>query len=289
MTVVQVVRRLLAACCLGSAAQAQAVREVDHIMIRTGDPTSLYRLFTEVLRLPSAWPLLKRGDATSGGASFGNVNVEAIRFDDQKESAARLVGFAFEPAPLTSALQELRRRKIRYGELRAVSVPARDGSTQTAFTNVTLLDVSDSDDPADATTHVFLCEYNPAYLAVRARRTRLERELQATGGGPMGVVALREIVVGAKDLDRAIALWGRLLGDRRPVARGLWRVGDGPAIRLVPAETNGMLALVVTVSSLARTREFLAQHHLLGAAEDGLTTIDPAATQGIHIRLAERE
>ena len=70
--------------CIGAFAQVKEstpapVRQVDHIMIRTDDHSKLYAFFTEILQLPVAWPLATRGDVTSGGASFGNANVEAIR------------------------------------------------------------------------------------------------------------------------------------------------------------------------------------------------------------------
>ena len=55
------------------------VGQIDHIMIRTGHPETLFTLFAETFGLPVAWPLATRG-VTSGGVGFGNVNVEAIHF-----------------------------------------------------------------------------------------------------------------------------------------------------------------------------------------------------------------
>lgn len=71
------------------AAPTPPIRQVDHIMIRTGAPRELYAFFTEVLQLPVAWPLISpRPGVTTGGVAFGNVNVEAIQFPGQKEKSA---------------------------------------------------------------------------------------------------------------------------------------------------------------------------------------------------------
>ena len=90
-------------------------------MIRADDPAKLYTFFTEVLRLPVAWPLMSpREGVATGGVGFGNVNVEAIRVPGQKgqPSRAQLIGFGFEPSALAESLAELDRRRITYGELR---------------------------------------------------------------------------------------------------------------------------------------------------------------------------
>ena len=182
----------------------QPVRQVDHVMIRTGDPKELFGFFVDVLRLPVAWPLMSpRAGITTGGVSFGNVNVEAIQIAGQTDNQSRLVGFAFEPADLGSSLAEMDRRGITYGPLRPVVSRAADGSANTLWTNVTLRQFSDSDGPADATVHIFLSEYSPTYVNVAERRARLRSELIAKQGGPLGVEALKELVIGVASLERA--------------------------------------------------------------------------------------
>src|SRR5687767_1962673 len=96
---------LLAFASFDSAAQPTAppIRRIDHIMIRADDPAKVYAVFTDVLRLPVAWPLMSpREGVATGGVGFGNVNVEAIRFPGQRTqpASAQLLGFGFEPSPL---------------------------------------------------------------------------------------------------------------------------------------------------------------------------------------------
>jgi catechol 2,3-dioxygenase-like lactoylglutathione lyase family enzyme len=277
-----------AAPTAAQVAQTAPVRQVDHVMIRTGDPKELFAFFVEVLQLPVAWPLMSpREGVTTGGVSFGNVNVEAIQVPGQTDDRPRLIGFAFEPFELRSSLIEMDRRGITYGSPRPVVSRAPDGSLNTLWTNVTLRQFSDSDVPADATVHIFVSEYSPAYVNVAERSARLRRELIARQGGPLGVEALKELVIGVADVDGARALWQTLLAPTRPSESTLWQVGVGPAIRLVAAERMSVQELVVRVASLQRAKAFLREKRLLGTDSPGEATIDPSKLSGLTIRLVE--
>ena len=275
---------------LDSAAQLTTppIRQIDHIMIRADDPGRLYAFFTETLQLPVAWPMMTpRPGVTTGGVGFGNVNVEAIQFPEQKRrsSPAHLLGFAFEPAPLRDCLAELDRRGITYGELRPLVSTGQDGSRTTRWTNVTLRQFSDSESPSDATMHVFLTEYSPAYVNVEERRVRLRKQLTESGGGPLGIEAVKEIVIGVTDLEIARGLWQKLLDPARASGSNTWQVGGGPAVRLVTANTNEIQELVVSVTSLPRAKSFLREKALLGRDAEQEATIEPSKIDGLRIRL----
>jgi catechol 2,3-dioxygenase-like lactoylglutathione lyase family enzyme len=278
---------------LDSAAQRSTapVRRIDHIMIRADDPANVYAFFTDVLQLPVAWPMMSpRDGVATGGVGFGNVNVEAIRFPGQKSQArrAQLLGFAFEPSPLAECLAELDRRGISYGERRPLISPGPDGSKNTLWTNVTLRQFSDGE-AADATMHVFLSEYNPTYTNVEQRRERLRRQLAESGGGPLGVEAVKEVIVGVTDLEAARGRWQKLLDPAPMSGPGTWQVSDGPAISLVQAKDNTTQGLVITVTSLQRAKAFLREKGLLGADSEKGATIDPSKIYGLNIRVAEKE
>jgi hypothetical protein len=262
------------------------IRQVDHVMIRTGAPHELYAFFTEVLQLPIAWPLMSpRPGVATGGVAFGNVNVEAIQVPGQKDNTPRLLGFAFEPAALDQSLAELDRREITYGERRPLVVAGPDGARTVQWTNVTLRQFSDADGADDGTMHIFLSEYSPTYVDVGQRRARLRTELAQRGGGPLGVVAVKEIVVGVVDLETARRLWQQLLDPVRPSTPDAWQVGDGPAIRLVRAPENTTRTLVVSVRSLPKAKAFLRGRGLLGSESDEAASIDPSKIGGLDIRL----
>jgi catechol 2,3-dioxygenase-like lactoylglutathione lyase family enzyme len=275
-----------------SAKQAGAptVLQVDHVIVRTGDPKALQEFFVEVLQLPVAWPLMRpRAGVTTGGVSFGNVNVEAIQFSGQKDDRPRLVGFGFEAAPLKECLTELDRRGITYGQLRTVVSTAPNGSRNTLWTNVTLTQFSDSDSPADATIHIVVTEYSPTYMNVAERRARLRAELITKDGGPLGVEGVKELVIGARDVEAARALWQKLLDPTRASSSEAWQVGSGPSIRLLPAQSNSVQALVIRVASLERAKAFLREKQLLGIDSAEEVTIEPSKLHGLNIRLVEAQ
>ena len=284
---------LLGVGAFGADAQRSTtpIRRIDHIMIRADDPAAVYAFFTDVLRLPVAWPMMSpREGVATGGVGVGNVNLEAIRFPGQSNQVGRaqLLGFAFEPAPLAESLAELHRRGISYGEPRPLVAPRPDGSKSTLWTNVTLPQFSDGE-AAVATMHVFVSEYNPTYVNVDDRRERLRRQLAENGGGPLGIEAVKEVIIGVRDVEAARRLWQTLLDPTRPSAPGRWQVGDGPAIRLVPARENTTQRLVITVASLPRATAFLREKGLLGTHSDDEAAIDPARIHGLDVRLVGKD
>jgi hypothetical protein len=263
------------------------VQYVDHIMIRSDQPDELFAFFSETLQLPIAWALADRGGVISGGVGFGNVNVEAIRFPAQLKDPAptHLVGFALKPFSLNQSLLELERRGIAYGTPRPFPFTGPDGARVTAFTNVTLLELSDADRPANATMQVFLSEYNPIYVDAVGRRARLRDELAARRGGPLGVVRVEEVIVGTADLRKANRAWQKLVAPAAASGADLWRIGDGPAVRLVQAEKDMLQGLVVAVSALPAARDFLEKKGLLGAGSETELVIAPSRIRGLNIRL----
>jgi catechol 2,3-dioxygenase-like lactoylglutathione lyase family enzyme len=290
-TVVGVLAALVLLGCVELRGQPQPaeppIRQIDHLMIKADDPREVFAFFSETLGLPIAWPLEERGGVVSGGVGFGNVNVEAIRFTGQRSlpSRAQVTGFGFEPSPLRACLDELGRRGVPYGPVRPLIVTDAKGAKQRLFTNVTLLGLSDTALPVDATLHIFLSEYSPTYVDVAGRHARIRKELAANGGGPLGVDSMREVVLGLSDLETMRARWQQLLSPA-PVIQGVWQVGAGPAIRTVPAKENRVEELVVRVRSLARAKAFLQANGLL-AAETADVALEPTRAFGIKMRFVE--
>jgi hypothetical protein len=258
-------------------------------MVRTGDPRELYTFFTETLQLPIAWPMTSpRPGVMTGGVGFGNVNIEAIQFSGQTDSRPRLVGFALEPAALDESLTELSKRGLIAGERRPLISTGPDGSKRTLWTNVTLRQFSDSDSPVDAAIHIFLSEYSPTYVNVDERRARLRAQLVDNRGGPLGIVGVKEVIIGAVDMETARRLWQRLLDPTPSLTSHTWQIGAGPAVRLVPATDNRVHALLIRVASLERAKAFLREKQLLGVDAAGQVTIDPLKIGGLDLRLVER-
>ncbi len=202
------------------------VRQIDHIMIRAGNPSELYAFFTDTLQLPVAWPLTSpREGVATGGVGVGNVNLEAIRFPGQSEERPRLLGFALEPTGLDESMRQLTARGLAVGAPREIIGNRPDGSKGVLWTNVTLPQFSDAENPGTGTVHVFLSQYSPEYVDVGQRRARLRQQLVAGGGGPLGIVDVKEVVIGVTDVEAARRLWQRLLDPAPAAGPDSWEIG----------------------------------------------------------------
>lgn len=189
---------------------------------------------------------------------------------------------------MAECLEELDRRGITYGEPRPFIVTSQDGSAKTLFTNVTLRQFSDADTAANATIHIFLSEYSPTYVDVEKRRARLREELHQSGGGPLKITALEEVIVGITDFTAAMKLWENLLRPSRPSIPALWPVGDGPSIRVRTRE-NKLQGLILSVVSLKQAKAILRERGLLGPVTTNRITIDPFKIQGLNIQLVQSQ
>jgi hypothetical protein len=284
---------VLLAAASGPPAQKQSprlkpiLRQVDHILIESRDPAALFAFFAETLQLPVAWPMADYPGFSSGGVSAGNVHLEVLRFAagsepaPAKRSAARLIGLALEPLRLEDCLAEMRLRGIPYDPPEPTISKLPDGSEGTLWTTVGLPALSKPE------LVVFLCEYNSAFLHAEIRRNQLGGQLALRGGGPLGIKAVKEIVIGATDAAKWRSEWERLSVEAATSSTTL-RIGNGPALRLVPGSANRIQRVVMRVERLEAARAFLAKNGLLGSASAGEIAIAPGKIQGLSVRLSEK-
>ena len=153
---------------------------------------------------------------------------------------------------------------------------------------MTLRQFSDSDSPADATIHIFLSEYSPTYVNADERRARLRAQLVNSGGGPLGVVGVKEVIIGAIDVEAARRIWQKLLDPMPSATSNMWQIGSGPAVRLVPDKENRVQALLIRVASLERAKAFLREKHLLRVDGAGQVSIDSPKIGGLDLRLVDQ-
>jgi catechol 2,3-dioxygenase-like lactoylglutathione lyase family enzyme len=251
-------------------------RQVDHIMINSDDPEQLFRFFSEMLGIPTAWAFQSYGAFSSGGLGFGNVNVEVIHSQGRQ---AGLVGVALEPGSVSELVAGLDDRGLKH------SVPApfyrkdSSGKDVLLWTTVGLRDLP----PAPAFA-VFFCKYN---TDVGTRRAGIQRELQSHGGGPLGIESTVELVIGARDIAAAQRDWRLLLGPERAGQELLWQLGSGPSIRLVADREDRFVLLRLKVKSLERARAFLKGENLLGVDTGREISLERSRVAGVDLRLIE--
>ena len=258
------------------ARRTPVVRQVDHIVIESGDPRILFNFFAETLQLPIAWPITENQGFVSGGIGAGNVNLEIFRYaSTPRNRNASYSGLAFEPYPLPDALRDLKLRGIPYSTPEAYVSLLPSGSRGTAWTTVAL--------PAFSRPgmSIFLYEYSPLFLKIEVRRKQLANRLTLSKGGPLGLSSLSEVSIATTDKKRDSAAWSALLG--KPAQSGNWRAGAGPAIRLVQGGGEGIREITLSVESLEMARDFLKKSRLMGATSGKGMLINASRIQGLRI------
>lgn len=236
------------------------VRQIDHLYVALDDAEAAFAFLTEVLLLPKAWPYSEYGVFASGGVCLGNVNLEVLRANDmpsqRAQHPARVTGIAFEPAgEIDDAVAVLDSHGIAHTPPTPFVVP---GGTSPAWTNVGL----------QVTEGTFICKY---HFDNAALRRLLREQLEARSGGPLGIVAVDEVVFGVSEPIDSAVRWTRLLGPSQMPDGHMWNLGAGPAVRLIPGAVDRVEHLVVRVRSLADA-EAAARRFGVGvrASGDGL-------------------
>lgn len=274
------------------------VRQVDHIMVNADSiahAKALWSLFTEQLQLPVAWPPAQYQGFFSGGVSFGNVNLEfGYQVGDlppggsnPEAAQAWIAGLGLEPEPLPAALRGLDGMHVRHGRPYPYTADV-NGKKETLWTTVGLDEIS-----SDRMV-VFLCEYapavfqmsNPPFGDLNARRKDLQDHLSAKGGGPLGIIAVKEIVLGISSYDRGVASWQKLLHAKSENG-GEWKPAEGPRIRFIAADTTAAQTIIVRVASVSRARGYLERQKLLGETKDRGISLDRKKLMGVDLRLTE--
>lgn len=226
------------------ASGKRAVRRVDHFYVPLHNAADGFAFLSETLRLPVVWPFTDYGVFASGGVHLGNTNLEIIKSTD-----AFLHGVALRPARVRGIAfetdldvdhefgAELDERGIPHTPPTPLTPPGADGP---AWTNVGFgnwLSISGS----------FACKYH--FIGVEQSRRQLRKAFDEVDGGTLGLDHVEELVFGAPDLEAAVSYWQNVLDPESPAEPGLWRLGDGPAIRLVEADDDGVQQLVLRVRS----------------------------------------
>lgn len=122
----------------------QTVKQLDHLIVRVDDPQPLFKLLTETLKLPIAWPLRSYPSFTSGGVTLGNLYLELLSCASQRDSSsgnstdARFAAMAFEANSIDESVHGLERRKIPHGPVTPYVQIEDDGSKTKLYANVIL-------------------------------------------------------------------------------------------------------------------------------------------------------
>ena len=92
----------------------------------------------------------------------------------------------------------------------------------------------------------------------------MRKQLAESGGGPLGVEAVKEVVIGVTDLERGRRSLAEAVGSDAVIRLELVAGGQGARNTPCQAEENTVRGLVVSVASLPRAKAFLREKGLLG-------------------------
>lgn len=263
----------------GADAGGAPIRKVEHFLATSSDAERMFHFLRDTLALPEVWPFQDWGGFGSGGVTLGNVVFEVVR-DRASRTPAAFRGIALEPVGTTDALlAALTRRGVAHDRPDS-SVRRNLRGERVGWVNTGL--------PALSPWSVFVCDYQQRPRVARGRAAAASA-LVAAGGGPLGVEAVAELVLGATDVEAARRAWSQLGALPAPGgADDVLAFANGPRIRLVRADTSRIRGIVLAVRSLTTTRRALAARGLLGSADDRRVSLAPAALGGLEVTLEER-
>jgi hypothetical protein len=300
------------------------VRRVDHVVVRVAETAyrQLFSMFSGALQLPAHGRATQRSPYTGGSIYAGNVDFRLLPtpsgvfdtasqfyglvLETQSQDLSRLSarGIPYIPAPYLLPQRGkdpmlLRVNVFLNGYLGATpSMRALFALNKLVPDSVWMRTLArEAPDRIQGAKFmvnhvyrdgmVFLVKYNPGWRAVDAERRRNIADFIARRGGSIGLVSVKEVVIGATNLTAAYARWHRLLYPAEETEQGYWRLGDGPAIRLVAADNDAILYLVWEVESLAESYQVLGDMGLLGRVLDEEVRIRRDMMGGLDIRLVE--
>jgi len=257
---------------------------VEHFFVVSDQAQSLFTYFMDTFQLPEVWPFYAHGTFASGGLSFGNAVLEFVSFpkEGHQPQKTEFRGIAFEPRADTDATAaELTKRNIPHSDARTFKSQVPGRPVLVAWSSVALTDLP----PKNA--DVFFCDYQDRQSVADGRKAA-GNELARRTGGPLGIVAVAEIMVGVQDLEDARNKWTALLESSLQISDDAFVFSSGPRIRLVHAESPGIQGIVLSVRSLAEAEKFLKERRLLAKDTAGHIAISPAAIDGLRIRLVQK-
>jgi PKD repeat protein len=258
------------------------IKQVDHLVVQLPGPERVFNLFSGDLGLPVAWPMVNYGEFSSGGVTFGNVNMELLNGSEEMRQQGLIpdgngiVGVAFQPSgPLGSTVKTLDVYQVPHGPIEPFN-ETENGTTSTLWNNLELSNMMPG-------SMIFYCEYT---FNQTGFRHEMEQSLAAANGGALGITRMKEITVEYAD-QSVLEKWQRLLPGV-PGESPEWRDGgEGVTVHLVKSGRNAISSITVQVKSLERAKTVLEEKGLLGAVSEGKISINPDTISGLQVYVTE--
>lgn len=258
------------------------IKQVDHVVVQAPEPEKIHTLFVQELGLPVAWQMTSYGDFSSGGVSFGNVNMELLNSSLEMRHKGLIpegngyIGIAFQPhESLVTLIPVLDAYQIPHEPVVPYTI-IQNGTPRPLWYTLVLSDMMPS-------MMIFYCEYT---FNQTGFRNQMEHSLATVHGGPLGIVRMKQITVEYKD-QSMLETWQRLLPQAKGGDPELRDGGNGVTITLKHADRNAISSITLQVKSLEQAKTNLEEKGLLGPVSEGQISFNPSALSGLDVHLTE--
>lgn len=278
----------------------RVVRRIDHVVMAVDDAQRVFDLLRHRLGLVVMSPVMKipqevAGYPVTSWLNLGNIPLEVLELPDELKAppgTLEVSGIVLEPEPIESAVQELDRRGIPHSpplkllhpednELRLPDLPfGPERAPQPGDVHGTQLWLN-----GFLGGKAWVLCYEWVSTPISAVREGLRRTLDEIPDRALPIDSVEEVVIATTDFDGERARWQALLDPVTDEDPGLWRFADGPALRLVEHERDGILGLVLRVADLNRAERYLTENDMLASSSGGELVVTPDALEGLNLTL----
>jgi len=229
---------------------------IEHLNLSSPKAEELFTFFKNDLGLTINWDyLVWSDDFASGGISFANVPVEIQVSKGTIKTS--FMGICLEPhESLEQILPVLDSTNILFDNFRPFISTLQDGTKETTLEIMNIRNVLPTD------INFIICDFKHRDQ-VHRNREEAYNLLKINNGGNLGVILLKEVVIGCRHLSSCINEPSKLPGIK--MADNNWfSFRSGPDMRITYSFTEGILRIVVQVNSLVSAKEYLKSRNILG-------------------------
>jgi len=265
-------------CLLKITDTYSQVNKIEHFFASSPKAEKLFDFFSKELELPVLWNYQSYGDFASGGVTLGNVAFEFVNYKGADSTTFN--GIALEPRNHMEEFEkELDKLGIAHDTIDNSNVSKDSTGALRGWSLFTPKEVL----PYDA--NLFVCDYKNRERVADNRKKGSDKLKEINGGG-LGVISLKEIVVGTSDVKKYDQHLQKFPDIRK--INDLFSFKEGPGLRLQQSTRNGILKIVILIKSLKSAKSFLDSKKLLGKVNANSIFILPEAIDGLQIELMEK-
>ncbi len=262
---------------LSNSLKAQ-INKVDHFLASSPKAEILFNLFKNKLQLPVDWDYKSWGDFSSGAVTLGNVAFEFVYYKGVIKTT--FDGIGLEPKQSVEEIKNiLDEAKVMHDTIEPNTYVNSNGKIS-GWSNMTLKNLV----PDEAA--LFICDYKEREK-IALYRKKSSDSLNYINGGPLGIMFLKEIVIGSTNLSLHKNELAKLPGIKANQGN-LFTFKEGPSIKLTNSNINGFEKIVIKVYSVENTKKYLIAKNLLENSTNDSVFINTNATDGLIIELTDK-